>query len=140
MNDDRIIDEVIRLVDEGVSVTLPVTGQSMLPFLVGGRNSVILQKPEHPQKGDVVLARIEERRYVLHRIVSIVDENVTMMGDGNLSGVEHCLLSDIKALATHIVDGSKKYYLYNRKRRFIAVLWYQLRPIRKYLLAIYKRL
>ena len=45
MTDEVIIKEAIRLVEDGVSVTLPVNGHSMLPFIIGGRESVILQKP-----------------------------------------------------------------------------------------------
>ena len=43
MTDNQIIDEAVRLVRDGVSVTLPVDGRSMLPFIVGGRESVVLQ-------------------------------------------------------------------------------------------------
>ena len=32
-----IIEEAIRLVSEGVDVTLPVNGNSMLPFIIGGQ-------------------------------------------------------------------------------------------------------
>ena len=49
MSDDEIIEEAIRLVEDGVSVTLPVDGRSMLPFIIGGRESVILQKPVSPK-------------------------------------------------------------------------------------------
>ena len=43
MTDDVIIKEAVRLVHDGVSVTFPVKGRSMLPFIFGGRESVILQ-------------------------------------------------------------------------------------------------
>ncbi len=137
-NQTEIIEEVVRLVDEGVSVTLPVTGQSMLPFIVGGRDSLILQKPTHLKKGDVVLAWVDGTRYVIHRIIRIDGDRVTLMGDGNIKGVEQCSVNDIKALATHIVrrDG-KRYFLYNQKRRWLALLWKKLRPVRRYLLALY---
>ena len=46
MTDDVIIKEAVRLVQDGVSVTFPVKGRSMLPFIFGGRDSVILQKPK----------------------------------------------------------------------------------------------
>ena len=48
MSDKDIIEEAIRLVDEGLCVTLPVNGRSMLPFIIGGRESVILQKAVRP--------------------------------------------------------------------------------------------
>ncbi len=48
MKDQEAIREVLKLVDEGLSVVLPVKGTSMLPFIIGGKESVILQKPEEP--------------------------------------------------------------------------------------------
>lgn len=139
MAHDYIIEETIRLVNEGVCVTLPVDGRSMLPFIIGGRESVILQKPLLPKVGDVVLAWVEGGRYVIHRIIRIEGENVTLMGDGNLVGTERCTLSDIKAKATHVVDGDeKRHYLYSTWRCKAAKAWWHLRPIRRYLLAIYR--
>ena len=141
MNDNDIILEAIRLVKEGVSVTLPVNGNSMLPYIIGGKESVILQESTYPKVGDVVLAWVEDRRYVVHRIIGIEGDCVTLMGDGNIAGTEHCTLGDIKARVTHVVDAKDKtHYLYNRWRMIGAKVWYWLRPIRRYLLAIYRRL
>ena len=140
MTDNDIIEEAIRLVREGVNVTLPVKGRSMLPFIIGGKESVILHRPVLIDVGDVVLAWVDGCRYVVHRIIRIDGDNVTLMGDGNLT-TEHCALDDIKAIATHVVDAKDKtHYLYNRWRMFGAKVWYWLRPIRRYLLAIYRRL
>ena len=140
-SDKVIIEEAIRLVDEGVSVTLPVNGQSMLPFIIGGKESVILQKPVEPKVGDVVLAWVEGCRFVVHRIISISGNNVTLMGDGNIMGTEQCTLSDVKAIATHVVSADEKIRDLNNPWRLLATrLWFQLRPVRRYILAIYKRL
>ena len=150
MTDNEIINEAIRLVEEGVSVTLPVNGRSMLPFIIGGRESVILQQPPKqgetrqgaPQLklGDVVLAWVEGNRYVVHRVIRIDGDRVTLMGDGNLVGTEHCLLNDIKARVTHVVDAKGcQHDLYHTWRRRAAKVWFWLRPIRRYLLAIYRR-
>lgn len=141
MNNHEIIAEAIRLMDEGITVTLPVDGRSMLPFIIGGKESVILQKPTNPKVGDVVLAWVEGCRYVVHRIIGIDGDRVTLMGDGNLIGTEHCTLGDIKAIATHVVSADdKKHDLYNRWRKLAAKWWYRLRPVRRYLLAIYRRI
>lgn len=141
MTDEIIIHEAIRLVDEGVSVTFPVKGYSMLPFIIGGRESVILQKPLTVRLGDVVLAWVDDCRYVVHRVISIEGERVILMGDGNIVGVEHCLLSDVKALATHVVDAKgSKHDLYAPWRQRASRLWWQMRPVRRYILAIYRRL
>jgi len=140
LSDELIIEEAIRLVEEGLSVTLPVNGRSMLPFIIGGRESVILQKPSAtPLVGDVVLAWVEGSRYVVHRIIRIDGQQVTLMGDGNLVGTEQCTLADIKAFTTHVVDAQGHTHpLYNRWRRVAARLWFSLRPVRRYLLAVYR--
>ena len=129
------------MVGEGVSVTLPVNGRSMLPFIIGGRESVILQKPEKLKVGDVVLASIPPHgRYVVHRIINISGDKVTLMGDGNLVGTEHCTLADVKAKATHVVDAKEhRHYLYAPWRCRAAKAWWHLLPIRRYLLFIYKK-
>ena len=140
MTDNDIIEEAIRLVKEDVNVTLPVKGRSMLPFIIGGKESVILHRPGLIDVGDVVLAWVDGCRYVVHRIIHIDGDRITLMGDGNLT-TEHCALGDIKARVTHVVDAKDKtHYLYNRWRMLGAKVWYWLRPIRRYLLAIYRRL
>ena len=142
MKDNEIIEEAIRLVREGVNVTLPVNGNSMLPFIIGGKESVILHSPGGiVDVGDVVLAWVDGNRYVVHRIIKLDYDRVTLMGDGNVAVTEHCRLNDIKARVTHVVDAKNKtHYLYNRWRMLGAKVWYWLRPIRRYLLAIYRRL
>jgi hypothetical protein len=141
MTDEIIIQEAVRLVDDGVSVTFPVKGTSMLPFIIGGKESVILQKASKINVGDVVLAWVDGCRYVVHRVISIDGEQVVLMGDGNIVGVEHCSLNDVKALATHVVSrkGHKR-DLYAPWRQRASRLWWHLRPIRRYVLAIYRRL
>ena len=141
MKDNGFIEEAVRLVQKGVTVTFPVTGQSMLPFIIGGKESVILHAPGLTAVGDVVLARVDGNGYVVHRIINIDGDRVTLMGDGNVRGTEHCLLKDVKARVTHVVSAdNKKRDLYSRWRVRAAKVWYWLRPIRRYLLAIYRRI
>lgn len=139
--DNYIIEEAVRLVEDGVSVTLPVNGYSMLPFIIGGRESVILQKPSELKVGDVVLAWVDNCRYVVHRIILFDGTNVILMGDGNIVGTERCTRADVKAVATHVVGHDEKPHdLYTPWRKRAAKLWWHMRPIRRYILAIYKRL
>ncbi|MCR4603489.1 MAG: S24/S26 family peptidase [Prevotella sp.] len=140
MTDSEIIESAIALVDEGMHVTFPVRGWSMLPFIIGGKESVVLQKPDNVHVGHVVLAWVDGCRYVVHRIIAIEDDKVTLMGDGNIAGKEYCLLKDLKALASHVVDRrGRQHDLYSKWRRMAVRLWWWLRPVRRYLLFIYKR-
>ena len=93
-SDNEILSEAIRLVSEGIAVTFPVNGRSMLPFIVGGQESVILERPRPAQVGDVVLAYVENCRYVIHRIVKIDGEHITLMGDGNLENTFINIISE----------------------------------------------
>ena len=140
ITDKVIIEEASRLAGEGVCVTLPVNGQSMLPFIIGGKESVILQKPEALEVGHVVLAWVDGNHYVVHRIKEIDGDKVTLTGDGNLGGLEHCLLSDVRALATHVVDAKgRKHDLYTKWRMRGVRIWNLLFPLRRYILGIYRR-
>ena len=141
MRDDIILSEVVRLVEEGVSVTLPVDGRSMLPFIVGGRESAILTKPGKLKKGDVVLAWTDDRRYVLHRIISIDHEQVILRGDGNI-GTELCRLSDVKgAVVGFYRKGREKLDRTDEKKwKIYSWIWTRLFPVRRYLLAFYRRI
>lgn len=142
MTDEVIIQEAVRLVKDGVSVTFPVKGRSMLPFITGGRNSVILQKPEHLRVGLVVMAQIAPDSYVVHRIIKMEPNGgrITLMGDGNIRGTESCMPTDILACATHVVrpDGRRR-PLESRYKLLLARMWYLLRPLRRYLLAAMRK-
>ena len=141
VTDHVIIEEASRLVRDGVCVTLPVNGQSMLPFIIGGKESVILQKPENLKVGHVVLAWVDGNHFVVHRIKAIDGTNVTLTGDGNLGGLEHCQLSDVRVLATHVVDTKgRKHDLYTKWRMRGLNIWNKLFPLRRYILGVYRRL
>lgn len=145
VSDEVIMSEAIRLVGEGVSVTFPVKGRSMLPFIVGGRDSVILEKPTEIRKGDVVLAYVESdnregRRYVVHRIISLDGDRVTLMGDGNLALHEYCNRGDVCAKVSLVVKpNGKKRSLDSFLFCFFAKVWFALLPFRRYLLWIYNK-
>lgn len=140
MTDEAIIQEAIKLVNEGLSVTFPVRGRSMLPFIIGGRESVILEHPSSVKVGDVVLAWVEGSRYVVHRVISIQGNRLTLMGDGNIAGTERCLKDDVKALATHVVNAKgQRHPLDSPWRKRWARLWFALRPVRRYLLYIFRK-
>lgn len=129
------------MLSEGHTVTLPLRGYSMRPFLEDGRDKALLKLPTNPQVGDAVLAEIAGQHYVLHRIIRIDGALVTLRGDGNIN-TEQCQLTDIKAVAIgfyrkgrHTVDATdgRKWLVYSK-------IWMVLYPIRRYLLAFYRHI
>ncbi len=140
VSDDQIIGDAIRLVQEGMAVTILVKGRSMLPFILGGQESAVLTQPGEIKTGDVVLARIDGRRYVLHRVMEVSADRVVLMGDGNIRGQEVCRPEDVLARADEVVGADGKHRRLDtprQKRR--ARIWRRLLPVRRWLLAIYKR-
>ena len=128
-----LLEEAGKLLDEGRDVTFTPLGSSMLPFIRGGKDSVTLRKMPSAQVGDIVLVRLPGR-YVLHRIIALEGEKVTLMGDGNLVGTENCTTADIMGTVTAIQKGKRS--VTPGKGRF----WRALKPFRRYILAIYRRL
>ena len=132
-----------KLINEGRTVTMTVRGRSMRPFIEDGRDKVILAKADNLRVGDVVLAKTLEKSYVIHRLTKIdsATGDCILRGDGNLD-MEHCNRQDILAKVTDILrkKKEKRYSLSGPTWRIYSWLWMRMRPVRRYLLAIYRRL
>ena len=130
-----LLPEVVRLLNEGHTVTLPLRGYSMRPFLENGRDKALLRKAGSINVGDPVLAEIAPGHYVLHRIVGITGEHVTLRGDGNL-GTEQCKLTDVKAIAIGFYRKGRATLdsTDSLKWRIYSWWWTRLLPLRRYLL------
>lgn len=136
-----LLPEIVKMLDEGHTVTLRLKGYSMRPFLEDGRDKALLIKPKDIRTGDPVLAEINPGHYVLHRIISINGDRITLRGDGNLN-TEECLIKDIKG--TVIGFYRKKHKKMDRtdglKWKIYSYLWIAFYPVRRYLLYIYRHL
>ena len=134
-----LMPEVAAMLSEGHTVTLPLRGYSMRPFLEDRRDKAVLCAATSIAVGDVALAEIAHKRYVLHRIVAIDGDKVTLCGDGNVTD-EHCLRRDIrgKALGFYRKGRATLDSVESRKWLAYSAIWTRLRPIRRYLLFIYR--
>lgn len=128
-----LLEEVAALLKEGRDVTLSPKGSSMLPFIREGRDSVVLRQMPDVEIGDIVLARLPGR-YVLHRVVDSNRNVLVLMGDGNLSITESCTRDDVLGTVVSIVRGNR--VIKPTKGR----LWRMLIPVRRIILAVYRRI
>ena len=111
------IPEIARLLDEGKEVMFTPTGDSMRPFIEGGKDTVVLVRKDMIRVGDICLAQMpllpgtDIPKYVLHRVIEVRDEEVVLQGDGNLHGVEYCAKKDVYGTVTSIRTpwGKKKW-------------------------------
>ena len=137
----RFLPEVVKLLDEGHTVTLRLKGFSMRPFLENNRDKALITKAKKIHIGDAVLAEIAPKQYVLHRIVNIKGNQVTLLGDGNLC-VETCKVDDVKGfvIGFYRKGRNKLDRTDGKKWRLYSKVWMTLRPIRRYLLAAYRHI
>lgn len=139
MNTVQLPNEILlssarTFLDEGREVIVRAKGNSMLPYIRSERDSVVLKKSDDLEVGDIVLVQMPGR-YVMHRIIRREGDNFTMMGDGNYRGTESFRREDVLGKVIWIVkeDGRR---VAPGKGRF----WHALLPIRRYILAIYRRI
>ncbi len=100
-----LIDEVIS---KGGEFKINPNGVSMLPVIRPGRDSVTLILPLDLKKGDIVLYRRDNDKFVLHRIMSIKNDRFIMCGD-NQKVIEYGITkAHILAKVKDIyIDGAK---------------------------------
>ena len=135
--------EIRRQFNEGgkKSVTFVVRGISMHPFIESDRDKVILAPPRTPQIGDVVLAEVQKETYALHRVISIKDGIYTIRGDGNpLWMKEQFTEENIVGVADAFIINGKTVPIAGSRWRNCSRFWKLMMPMRRLLLAIYRRI
>ncbi len=142
MPNEVLLGGVKELLAEGRQVVIMTKGVSMLPFIEGKKDSVLLEKRDAPVPGDIALAEISPGKYVLHRVLAVEDGRVALRGDGNYRGEEHCVCADVAGVVVEIQHGdgsstnpSSPAQLRRWKR------WTHIPAIiRRYYLALYRRI
>lgn len=132
------IQAICPLLFSGHKVRLRVKGNSMRPILKDGRDQVVLVAARSIKEGDLVLAQVQTGCYMLHRVIHKDGKRLILMGDGNLTGTECCLCTDVVGKVIMLI----------RKGRWIrtdgflfwlySIIWMQLNPLKRYLLVVYK--
>ncbi|KUY16974.1 hypothetical protein BAZ12_20020 [Elizabethkingia miricola] len=123
---DLFFEQVKERLNAGQKVKIPVAGKSMEPFLQNG-DLVVLKRFEENDlvNGKIVLAYFNNA-YVLHRIVRIKEDAVTLAGDGNIQQVEIITNKDILAVVIDAYRGDKELII----NTLLGQIWYKLRVIR----------
>lgn len=129
-----------KMIQEGHTVTINVKGYSMRPFLENLRDKVLLEAITEPHVGDAVLAEICPGKYVLHRIIALEGDCVTLMGDGNVRGTEQCTRADLVGVVVQYIRPERTLLASDPVLKRRIRLWQRLLPVRRYLLFLYKAL
>ena len=119
---------------------LTVTGYSMLPMLRPYRDAVVLAPVTGELKpGEIALFQREDESYVLHRVISVSAEGYQFCGD-NQAQLEFVTRSQLTAVVTGYIRNGKTYTGRNPAERFYCWCQVHLFGIRKYYIALRRRL
>ena len=130
------------LLEQGQTVTLQVTGTSMMPLWMHRRDQVVL---EHCQEGslkngDIVLYRRENGQYVLHRIIKLYDRQMSLCGDAQSKLEKDVSTNAVIARVVKICRKGKWFSCDHRGYLLYVYLWGIMRPVRGKVLGIAGRI
>lgn len=125
------LDALSALTENGHTVSTAISGGSMLPFLAGGRDFVILKKPDSIlKKGDIVLFKRLNGNYILHRIRHIKKDSYYLIGDSQTIIEGPIDKEQIIAVAVSAKRKGKMISPRNLIWKFYSVIWLRLIPFR----------
>lgn len=135
------LEEIMPVIEEkllsGGTVEIPITGTSMLPLLVEGRDSVILTAYKNKlSKYDLPLYRRADGKYVLHRVLKAENGVYTMCGDNQWVMEKGITDKQIIGVACEINRNGKSFRTDSGRYKAYCRIWKMLLPIRKYIVAI----
>jgi len=115
-----------------------VSGSSMTPFLAPGRDVVYLSTVSGPlRRGDMVLYRRDNGRYVLHRILQVSADSYTMIGDAQSVPESGIRREQIQAVVSAVRRKGKLLQKSSFWWVFFERIWICLVPIRPMIIGAY---
>lgn len=141
----KIVDSTVflpvlqELTAEGRELVITVTGGSMTPFLVHGRDLIRFRKPDRPlRRGDIAFFRRPDGTCVLHRVWRIeADGSCWFLGDAQQAVEGPVPREAVFAVVTAVCRKGKWLGPGDVLWEFFAHVWLRLRPLRPLLRRCY---
>ncbi len=130
---------IVGLINDGVDVTILVTGNSMRPMLKHLRDTVVLTKCDSSslKKGDIPLYKRENGQYVLHRILKVHSDYYDISGDNQWELEKAVKYSQVLCKVKGFTRNGKYHSVNELPYRIYECLWRKLFFLRKYIKKIY---
>lgn len=133
-----LMEDLLKTMEETQTVPLVISGSSMTPFLVHGRDTVYLSKIQRPlKKGDMILYRRESGAYILHRICDLDGETYTLVGDAQTQREPGIRREQVLALVTAVRRKGRLLQPGSFWWEFFEKIWLRLIPLRPVIVRIY---
>lgn len=129
---------LLELVKEQGEVPLVISGNSMAPFLVHGRDTVYLSAVKSsPKKGDMVLYQRDNGSYILHRVYKVEEGIYSFVGDAQ-SFIETGIRQDqLRAVVKAVRRKDKLISSGDFWWDFFEKIWINIIPFRRIVTAAY---
>ena len=135
---EAVMERILAVMEAGAAAPLVISGYSMSPFLVHGRDTVYLTPPpETLKKGDMILYRRDSGMYVLHRICAVEGNTFTLIGDGQQEKEQGIRKDQILALVTAVRRKGKLLKKGSFWWDFFETVWLNMIPLRPAALKLY---
>lgn len=137
-----IFQEAENILHQGGTVKLRLIGNSMFPLLHSDIDTVVIVpvSKKKLQRGTIVLFRYG-KQYILHRIINKQNNIFQICGDGICIQKETATSENIIGILDRIEHTNGQItYCCSWNWRIKSEIWMLLRPMRRYLLGIYRRI
>ena len=137
---DEIANSIKETIAAGGHFPLVVTGTSMQPFLKNGEDVVWLRACtlSDVKKGAILLFERVDGSLVLHRVNEILPDRRLVMGGDGQTWNEKIDPDNVIAVVDSVEKNGKKIPCGALRYRLKVALWLWLKPVRYYIMKIYK--
>ena len=124
-----------ELVEQGREVRMVISGSSMAPFLIHGRDSIFFRAPERElRRGDIVFYERPGGQFVVHRICRVHADGYDIIGDAQTEIEHHVQRKQIFARVTKVERKGKILVPGTFWWEFFAQVWIRIIPLRPILM------
>ncbi len=127
---------IAERVSTGASVRFTVTGNSMFPLFANRRDQVTVSAPEDIRKYDIVLHRRADGTYILHRVIAVRGDVLTIAGDNETERENGVKTSQVIAKVTGFTRRGREFSVNNPLYRAYSRVWLAVFPARHIILAV----
>ena len=134
----ELLETYRELLKETETLPLVITGNSMAPFLVHGRDRAWLTGVKRPLKvGDIVLYRRDSGAYILHRICRAEGDRFCLIGDAHRVIEQNIRRDQIFAVVCRVERKGKVLAPGSFWWEFFEKIWVRIIPLRGALARLY---
>lgn len=135
---EELMEQLLDVMEQTGTVPLIISGNSMSPFLVHGRDTVYLSKITKPlKKGDMILYRRRSGAYILHRICRVEEDRFCLVGDAQYLIEPGIRREQVLAIVTAVRRKGKLLKKGSFWWDFFERVWLRLIPLRRPVVALY---